>query len=160
MRENLKRAKKLLQSSPKNLRAEREAEVWRLELTVKRAESDVNKDRRTQVETEALGQLKKEERGKREQGKGSWFLKDGTLSLLSRSVLDPDFILAEKKKYLTKARYDALASSGGDRAVKRAIEKKQKKIGQKEKKSRPFGKRKAGHSEGGEDRFNKRRRVE
>jgi len=45
---------------------------------------------------------------------------------------------AEKQKLLVKARYDALADEGGKRAVRRAIEKKQKKIGQKEKKSRPF----------------------
>lgn len=37
-----------------------------------------------------------------------------------------------------RARYDALALTGGKSAVKKAIEKKQKKIGQKEKKSRPF----------------------
>lgn len=33
-----------------------------------------------------------------------------------------------------------MAAEGGTRAVKKAIEKKQKKIGQKEKKSRPFPK--------------------
>lgn len=36
--------------------------------------------------------------------------------------------------------------SGGKRAVKKAIDKRQKKIGQKEKKSRPFAK---GTQEGG-----------
>jgi len=41
---------------------------------------------------------------------------------------------------LVQARYEALAADGGKRAVKRAMEKKQKKIGQKEKKSRPFPK--------------------
>ena len=45
---------------------------------------------------------------------------------------------AERRKLLVKARYDALAAEGGKRAVRKAIEKKQKKIGQKEKKSRPF----------------------
>ena len=45
---------------------------------------------------------------------------------------------AEKRKLLVKARYDALAAEGGKGAVRKAIEKKQKKIGQKEKKSRPF----------------------
>ena len=39
---------------------------------------------------------------------------------------------------LTRARYDALAEAGGKRAVKKAIEKKQKKVSQKEKKRRPF----------------------
>lgn len=41
---------------------------------------------------------------------------------------------------LVRARYNALAASGGRIAVKKAIEKKQKKISQKEKKSRPFAK--------------------
>jgi ribosomal RNA-processing protein 36 len=45
---------------------------------------------------------------------------------------------ADKKELLTKARYDALAASGGSHAVKRAIERKQKKISQRQKKSRPF----------------------
>ena len=45
--------------------------------------------------------------------------------------------LAEKRDLLVRARYDALAA-GGRRAVKRAIEKKQRKVGQKEKRSRPF----------------------
>lgn len=48
------------------------------------------------------------------------------------------YAIAEKRKLLVKARYDALAAEGGKRAVRKAIEKKQKKIGQKEKKSRPF----------------------
>ena len=39
-----------------------------------------------------------------------------------------------------QARYKALAAEGGKRAVKKAIEKRQKKIGQKEKKSRPYPK--------------------
>lgn len=45
---------------------------------------------------------------------------------------------AHKKQLLVKARYDALAESGGTGAVRKAIEKKQKKIDQKEKKKRPF----------------------
>jgi ribosomal RNA-processing protein 36 len=67
---------------------------------------------------------------------------------------------------LVRARFEALAA-GGDRAVKKAIEKKQKKISQKEKKSRPFargrgyGKQPSSSANAGEDdgRFNKRRRV-
>jgi len=39
-----------------------------------------------------------------------------------------------------KARYEALAKEGGQRAVKKAIEKKQKKVSQKEKRSRPYAK--------------------
>jgi ribosomal RNA-processing protein 36 len=48
-----------------------------------------------------------------------------------------------------KARYEDIASSGGKRAVKKAIDKKQKKISQKEKKSRPFPARQPGDSAGG-----------
>lgn len=39
-----------------------------------------------------------------------------------------------------QARYEALAKEGGQRAVKKAIEKKQKKESQKEKRSRPYQK--------------------
>ncbi|KAJ7169843.1 hypothetical protein C8R46DRAFT_1090233 [Mycena filopes] len=135
--ENLKAARKLLVSSPRDLRAEREAEVSRLEMAVKRAESLVNKDRRAKVDQEALAKLNEVERAKRKEGKGEWWMKEG-----------------EKKEFLVRARYDALAAEGGKRAVKKAIEKKQKKIGQKEKKSRPFAKgsdlkRKTGDREGG-----------
>jgi ribosomal RNA-processing protein 36 len=48
------------------------------------------------------------------------------------------YATADKKDLLVRARYDALAATGGKSAVKKAIEKKQKKITQKEKKSRPF----------------------
>jgi ribosomal RNA-processing protein 36 len=43
-----------------------------------------------------------------------------------------------------RARYEALAAVGGNGAVKKAIQKKQKKIGQKEKKSRPFARGRGG----------------
>ncbi|KIY64194.1 DUF947-domain-containing protein [Cylindrobasidium torrendii FP15055 ss-10] len=142
LRENLKRARKLVINSPKHLRAEREGEVSRLEFAVKRAESEVNKDRRLKVERDALSKLKKEEKDKREQGKGSWYMKD-----------------AEKKKFMIKARYDALADSGGQRAVKKAIEKKQKKIAQKEKKSRPFSASQQSQDKGWGGRDSKRRRL-
>lgn len=81
LRENLKRARKLLTNSPRDLRAEREAEVERLERAVKRAESAVNKDRREKVEMEALSKAAKEERDRRKQGKKAWFMKDGACSL-------------------------------------------------------------------------------
>jgi len=41
---------------------------------------------------------------------------------------------------VVQARYEALAKEGGQRAVKKAIEKKQKKESQKEKRSRPYQK--------------------
>lgn len=39
-----------------------------------------------------------------------------------------------------QARYEAVAKEGGQRAVKKLIEKKQKKESQKEKRSRPYAK--------------------
>jgi ribosomal RNA-processing protein 36 len=77
LRDNLKRAHKLLTSSPRHLRAEREAEVERLAIAVKRAESSVNRDKREKVEQGALGAIKKEERTKRQKGKKAFWLKDG-----------------------------------------------------------------------------------
>lgn len=67
---------------------------------------------------------------------------------------------------MNRARYEALAADGGKRAVKKAIEKRQKKISQKEKKSRPFFKsatvdgdtRKRGAA-GGDNGARKRRKV-
>ncbi|KAH8100669.1 DUF947-domain-containing protein [Cristinia sonorae] len=122
LRDNLKRARKLLATSPKHLREEREAEVQKLERAVKRAESTVNRDRREKIEQEALERASKEEREKRKQGKGAWYMKK-----------------SDKKDLLVRAKYEALEADGGKGAVKKAIEKKQKKVNQKEKKRRPFG---------------------
>jgi ribosomal RNA-processing protein 36 len=47
-------------------------------------------------------------------------------------------VVADKKSLIMRARYEALAATGKG-AVKKAIEKKQKKRNQKEKRSRPFG---------------------
>jgi ribosomal RNA-processing protein 36 len=126
LRETLKQARKLLASSPRNLRSEREDEVYRLEQAIKRAESMVNKDRLDQVQRDALGKAKKEEELKRQQGKGKWFLKK-----------------ADQQQLVMKARYEALAKEGGARAVKKAILKKQKKVSQREKRSRPYKKQKS-----------------
>lgn len=52
------------------------------------------------------------------------------------------FGIADQQQLVTKARYEALAEEGGSRAVKKAILKKQRKVGQREKRSRPFKKRK------------------
>ena len=65
-------------SSPRDQRAEREAEVDRLERAVKRAESAVNRDKRERVEQEAIAKAMHEEKEKRKQGKGAFYLKDGT----------------------------------------------------------------------------------
>jgi ribosomal RNA-processing protein 36 len=75
LRENLKRARRLLVTSPRNLLYERDQEVNRLELAVKRAESAVNKDRNDLTESETLLKLTKEEKERRNQGKKHWWLK-------------------------------------------------------------------------------------
>ena len=75
LRDNLKRARKLLTNSPRDLREEREQEVQRLERAVKRAESTVNKDRQEKVNQEALSKVAREEKERRKQGKGVWYLK-------------------------------------------------------------------------------------
>ena len=75
LRDNLKRARKLLTNSPRDLREEREQEVQRLEHAVKRAESTVNKDRQEKVNQEALSKVAREEKERRKQGKGAWYLK-------------------------------------------------------------------------------------
>lgn len=120
LKENLKTARKLLATSPRDFRDARSREVEHLELAVKRAESQVNKDKTKKIEQEALKKVKREEREKRLQGKSAWYMKKG-----------------EKKALVTKAKYEVLATEGGARAVNRAIARKKKKLGQKEKKSRP-----------------------
>lgn len=156
LRGHVKRARKLLTNSPSYLRAEREEEVKRLEHAMKGAESAVNLDNRERVELEALQLAKKTEKEKREQGKAGWWMKRCMPSKQPRPSLVLTHSLtftAEKKELLANARLDAIASVGGKQAVKKAIEKKQKKIGQKEKKMRPFPR-----SEGIEWSDGKRRR--
>lgn len=139
LRENLKRARKLLATSPRDLFYERDQEVKRLELAVKRAESMVNKDSKDKTEREALLKLTREEKEKRKQGKRHWWLKECKYYLNATLWSGINYIRsAEKRDVLVQARYEALAAGGGKGAVKRAIAKKQKKVGQKEKKSRPF----------------------
>lgn len=92
LREHLKRARKFLASSPREHREEREQEVYRLEQAVKRMESLVNKDRLDQVAHEALGKVTKEEKAKRKQGKGGWWMKEGkclaTIIMVEKSLAD------------------------------------------------------------------------
>ncbi|GJJ08803.1 hypothetical protein Clacol_003022 [Clathrus columnatus] len=121
LKESLSRARKLLLNSPRNLREEREQEVHRLEQAVKRTESIVNRERRQQAELKGLETVKKQEKDKRKAGKKDWWLKK-----------------SDERAIRLRARLEDLEESGGQRAVKKAIEKKQRKIGQKEKKSRPF----------------------
>ncbi|KAF9535430.1 hypothetical protein CPB83DRAFT_754215 [Crepidotus variabilis] len=85
LKETLKKARKVLSSSPRDVRFEREQEIERLERAVKRAESNVNRDRLDQVEREALSGVKKTEKEKQNQGKAEWFLKKG-LSYRSKKL--------------------------------------------------------------------------
>lgn len=87
LRENLKRARKMLDNAPRDLRDEYEAEVERLELAVKRAESIVNRERADKVQREALQKVSKGENEKRKQGKGSWYLKKCKSKHLFEAVL-------------------------------------------------------------------------
>lgn len=92
LRENLKRARKFLASSPREHREEREQEVYRLEQAVKRMESLVNKDRLDHVAREALGKATKEEKTKRKQGKGGWWMKEckcsAMITMVEKSLAD------------------------------------------------------------------------
>jgi ribosomal RNA-processing protein 36 len=155
LRDNLKRARKLMQNAPRHLKDDYEAETRRIELAVKRAESTVNKERMEGVQREALRKAAKDENEKRKQGKGSWYPKKG--KRLARHFCVPTLtwmfqMTAEKRELVTHARYEALAAEGGKRAVKRAIEKKQKKISQREKRSRPLPR-------GGDEGVRKRRKL-
>jgi ribosomal RNA-processing protein 36 len=142
LRETLKQARKLLASSPRDLRIERENEVYRLEQAIKRAESMVNKDRLDQVQRDALGKAKKDEELKRQQGKGKWFLKKGMHYITDYSGDRFDMCVAEQRQLMMQARYEALAKEGGAQAVKKAMLKRQKKVSQSEKRSRPYKKHK------------------
>ncbi|CAE6458000.1 unnamed protein product [Rhizoctonia solani] len=97
-----------------------------LERALKRAESAVEKAKRDERERETLSKAKKEEKEKRSAGKGEWFMKK-----------------SEKRELLLKAKFDDLATSGGQNAVRKAIDKRKKRIAQKEKKARPFSKAQA-----------------
>lgn len=65
--------------------------------------------------------------------------------------------IAEKRSVLLQAKFDDLAAQGGQNAVRKAIDKRKKKIAQKEKKARPFTKAQGrafsqGQSSGGSSR--------
>jgi ribosomal RNA-processing protein 36 len=106
--------------------------------------------KRAELERSTLTKLKKEEQAKRISGKGAWFMKEG-----------------EKKRAVLKARFEGM----GKGEAKKAIEKRQKRIAQREKKARPWAKgengpqtqafagiKRKGSKLAGEER--KRRRVE
>ena len=66
----------MIASSPRDQREEREQEVAKLEQAVKRAESNVNRDKSEQIEQGALQKAKQEEKEKRKAGKGAWHMKE------------------------------------------------------------------------------------
>ncbi|KAG8746013.1 rRNA biogenesis protein rrp36 [Ceratobasidium sp. 414] len=116
--------------------------IDRLERALKRAESAVERVRREEREREVLTKAKKEEKANREEGKGAWYLKK-----------------SEKRNLLLQAKLDDLAASGGQNAVRKAVDKRKKKLAQKEKKARPFSRAQARaftQSQGGD---RKRRRM-
>ncbi|KAG8701410.1 rRNA biogenesis protein rrp36 [Ceratobasidium sp. 395] len=100
--------------------------IDKLERALKHAESAVERAKREEREREVLSKAKKEEKAKREEGKGAWFLKKSA-----------------KRNMLLQAKFDDLAASGGQNAVRKAIDKRKKKLAQKEKKARPFSKAQA-----------------
>ncbi|PVF98911.1 DUF947-domain-containing protein [Serendipita vermifera] len=118
VKNDLKKARKLLASSPVHLREDRQAEVERLERTMKRIESAIERSKREAFEREVITKVKHEEKTKRAAGKKEWYLKKG-----------------DEKRVKLQARFESMSG----KEAKKAIEKKQKKIAQREKKSRPFG---------------------
>lgn len=76
LKENLKRARTMLRSSPRDQREAREEEVENLERALKRTESQVNRDTREEVERAALQRAKNAENEQRKQGKGAWYMKN------------------------------------------------------------------------------------
>ncbi|QRV91436.1 hypothetical protein RhiJN_19454 [Ceratobasidium sp. AG-Ba] len=120
--------------------------IDKLERALKRAESAVERAKREERERQVLAKVKKEEKAKREEGKGAWYLKK-----------------SEKRNMLLQAKFDELATAGGQNAVRKAIDKRKKKIAQKEKKARPFSKTQArsfaqGQSSGGSSSGGDRKR--
>ncbi|OWZ73833.1 rRNA biogenesis protein RRP36 [Cryptococcus neoformans] len=99
------------------------AERERLEVQMGQVRTKLVRTEKESMEREILAKAKKEEREKRTQGKGAWYMKKG-----------------EKKDLLLKARFETLEKQGGKTAVKKLVEKKRKKLASKEKKSRPFAK--------------------
>lgn len=148
LRTSLSRARKLLASSPIHLREERAAEVTRLERALKRTESNVEHASRDKRKREALAAAKREEMKKREAGKGTWYMKDCAYHTLTCSrelffLMLSYCSIAEKRKVITEAKFKDLAKEGSG-AVRKAIAKRQLKISQKEKRSRPDGKGRGG----------------
>ncbi|KAK4688673.1 ribosomal RNA-processing protein 36, partial [Tremellales sp. Uapishka_1] len=122
----------------------RTAERERLEADLGKLRTRLERTERDRREREVLAKAKKEEWDKRKEGKGGWYMKK-----------------SEQRDLLLKSRFESLEAQGGKSAVKKSIEKKQKKIAGKEKKSRPYFGNSQGGGEGGAsgDGPRKRRRA-
>ncbi|WWC65813.1 uncharacterized protein I303_108435 [Kwoniella dejecticola CBS 10117] len=145
LRTALKTAEKVERSCPWAEKPMRTAEREAIELQLGRLRTKLVKHENEERERNVLSKVKKEERAKRAEGKGAWYLKK-----------------SEKRDLLLKSKFESLEQKGGKTAVKKALEKKRKKIASKEKKSRPFAKGAGagvgdGSGSGGDQR--KRQRV-
>ncbi|WVQ66082.1 uncharacterized protein L199_004260 [Kwoniella botswanensis] len=138
----LAQAQKIERTCPWAEKAARTAEREKIELDLGRVRTRLVKSQNEERERNVLAKMKKEEREKREQGKGAWYMKK-----------------SEKRDLLLKSKFESLEAQGGKSAVKKAMEKKRKKIASKEKKSRPFAKGSGGGAGGGEGGARKRQRI-
>ncbi|KZO96287.1 DUF947-domain-containing protein, partial [Calocera viscosa TUFC12733] len=129
LKEALRVARRRLPSTPREQREEAELEVQRLAAALKRAESVHEASTREAHESSVLRAVKKKEMAARAEGKGEWHMKRG-----------------ERKTLLLEARFERLREEGGPRAVQKALRRREKKEGEREKRSRPF-KRGEGASE-------------
>jgi len=73
----IKKARKQLPSTPLGLREQKEEELVNLGYALKRAESQVNKDRLDRVQREALSKAKASEKEKQDHGKKAWHMGRG-----------------------------------------------------------------------------------
>ena len=117
LKANLKQARRMLRSSPKDQRDVREEEVQKLEVALKRAESQVNRDVKEEVEHAALNRVRYEEKRQRKEGKGAWFMKNGETSIDGGSaVLTEDnqpkkgIFFCERAMMLWRSRGEGLLS--------------------------------------------------
>ncbi|KAK6908487.1 hypothetical protein I203_102489 [Kwoniella mangroviensis CBS 8507] len=107
----LAQAQKIERTCPWAEKAARTAEREKIELDLGRVRTRLVKSQNEERERNVLARMKKEEREKREQGKGAWFMKK-----------------SEKRDLLLKSKFESLEAQGGKSAVKKAMEKKRKKI--------------------------------
>ncbi|MBW0467230.1 hypothetical protein O181_006945 [Austropuccinia psidii MF-1] len=110
LRQKLKKAKKAHVN---------ESEVKKLELDLHRIENQEVQNQKLEREKEALKRWKADEKAKRKEGKGAFYLKRKDKK---------ELILADRYQYLSQDK----------RKLKKAIERKQKKTGAKEKKMMPI----------------------